>query len=42
MRIRLTLQPNEQMLQQIILESYEKAAEDSVQEEPLEADMAIE
>ena len=31
-----------QMLQQIILESYEKAAEDSVQEEPLEADMAIE
>ena len=34
--------PTRQMLQQIILESYEKAAEDSVQEEPLEADMAIE
>ena len=34
--------PTRQMLQQIILESYEKAAEDSVQEEPLEAHMAIE
>lgn len=34
--------PTRQMLQQIILESYEKAAEDSVQEGPLEADMAIE
>lgn len=34
--------PTRQMLQQIILESYEKAAEDSVQEDPLEADMAIE
>ena len=34
--------PTRQMLQQIILESYEKAAEDSVHEEPLEADMAIE
>lgn len=31
-----------QMLQQIILENYEKAAEDSMQDEPLEADMAIE
>ena len=31
-----------QMLQQIILESYEKVAEDSAPEEPLEADMAIE
>ena len=34
--------PTRQMLQQIILESYEKAADDPVQEEPLEADMAIE
>ena len=34
--------PTRQMLQQIILESYEKATEDSLQEEPLEADMAIE
>ena len=34
--------PTRQMLQQIILARYEKAAEDSVQEEPLEADMAIE